>query len=148
MVQGVKFNPSDSSDVRSIAKRYNGNVQAIARYYNVHKETIYDYFKRHPEGMKIIQECREVNHDEFLDEAEFVYKYAIANYKNNLGFAMRAADKIIDKKGHSRGWTDKELDAQATQESMDKFIDMMDRLEKRQSSLNKAETSNINESKS
>lgn len=104
MVQGIKFDPSDTSDIKDITTQFNGNVRAIAKHYGVKRQTIYDYFKRQPEGMKIIEECRQHNHEEFLDDAEFVYKYALANYKNNLALAMRAADKVIDKKGHTRNW--------------------------------------------
>lgn len=98
-----KFDP-DKSDIKEIAIKYNGNVNAIARHYNINHDTIYQYFKRDPQGKKIIDDVRKYNTDLDIDLAEYVNRFNMQNYKNNAGLAQRAAEKVIDKKGHLRGW--------------------------------------------
>ncbi len=100
-----KFDP-EKTEMRLVAIKYNGNVQAIARHYNINQDTIYKYFKRDPEGKKIIDDVRGLNTVTELDLAEHVMRFNMTNYKLNPGLAQRAAEKVIDKKGHSRGWSD------------------------------------------
>lgn len=116
----AKFDP-EKSEIRSIAIEKRGNVQAIARHYNINQDTIYEYFKRDPEGKKIIDDVRSLNTETELDLAEFVLSYNMSNYKTNAGLAQRAAEKVIDKKGHLRGWNEKSQldDKQITIEILD-----------------------------
>lgn len=124
MAQGVRFDLGTHSDIEEIAFRFDGNVSAIARHYGVKRNTVYEYFKRHPEGKLIIDRVREYTDDDFLDMAEFVYKYHLTNYKTNPGLALRAAEKVIDKKGHKRGWcSNTEVQAQGNDKLLNTLID-------------------------
>ncbi len=98
-----KFNP-DKSDMLAIAIKYNGNISKIAEHYNVSRDTTYEYFKRDIQGKQIIDTVRGVNTESDLDAAEYVIRSNMANYKNNPGLAQRAAEKVIDRKGHLRDW--------------------------------------------
>lgn len=139
----VKFNP-EKSEMLAVAIKHNGNVQAIARHYNINQDTMYQYFKRDPEGKEIIDMVRGLNTETDLDLAEHVHRYNMANYKTNPGLAQRAAEKVIDKKGHLRGWIapdNKDL-AQYTDEDIKKLDNFITVIRKHQSKsdLNKAES--------
>ena len=97
------FNP-DNSDMMVIAVKYNGNISKISEHYNVCRDTIYEYNKRNPEGKQIIETVRGINTETDLDQAEYVLRYNMANVKTNPGLAQRAAEKVIDRKGHLRDW--------------------------------------------
>lgn len=104
----AKFDP-DKSDLKQIALKYHGNISAIARHFNIHGDTVYEYIKRDPVGKEIIDFCRAYNTEYDLDLAEHVIRHNMANYKSNPGLAQRAAEKVIDKKGHLRGWVAERL---------------------------------------
>ena len=99
----VLFNP-DKIDMMAISVKYNGNIAKISEHFNVSRETIYKYIKRDPEGKEIIESTRGINTETDLDAAEHVIRYNMMNYKNNPGLAQRAAEKVIDRKGHLRDW--------------------------------------------
>lgn len=99
----AKFDP-DKADMLVIAIKYNGNISKIAEHYNVVRDTIYQYYRRDPEGKKIIDIVRGLNTESDLDQAEYVIRYNMANVKTNPGLAQRAAEKVIDRKGHLRDW--------------------------------------------
>lgn len=103
------FNP-DISDIKSIAFKYNGNIAAISKHYKVSRETVYQYLKRN-DAKSIIDEVRRFNDEYQLDLAEFIFMHNMSNYQNNPGLAQRAAEKVIDKKGHKRGWEQSQIDS-------------------------------------
>ncbi len=103
MANNEIFSP-DISDMLKIAIKHNGCISNIAREMNVNRDTIYEYLKRNPEGKKIIDKVRGYNTEIELDTAEEVIRYNLSNYKKNAGLAQRAAEKVIDKKGHLRSW--------------------------------------------
>lgn len=86
--------------------KYDGNVTAMSKHYNVSIDTMYEFFKRTPEAKKILDTVRGLNTEVILDLAEHVIKFNLMNFKNDRKLAQRAAEKVIDKKGHSRGWHD------------------------------------------
>lgn len=98
-----KFDP-DKTDFIAIAFKYNGNASAIARHYNIAHDTIYQYMDRDPVGKGIIQTVRGWNTVYDMDLAEAVNRYNMQNFKSNPNLAQKAAEKTIDKKGHTRGW--------------------------------------------
>ena len=102
-----KFDP-DKSDMLEVSTKYHGNISQIAKHYNVARDTVYRYQYRDVIGKQIIDEVRGYNSEFDLDIAEHVNRYHMLNYKNNPGLAQRAAEKVLDKKGHSRGWRDKQ----------------------------------------
>ena len=99
------FNP-DKSDMLNVAINCHGKISDIAREFKVTRETIYQYINRDPVGKSIIQLVRGYNSDFDLDLAENVIRMNMLNYEDNRGLAQRAAEKVLDKKGHSRGWCD------------------------------------------
>jgi len=100
------FNP-DNPDMLEISTKYHGNISQIANYFNVSRETIYQYQNRNPIGKKIIDEVRGYNTEFDLDIAEHVNRHNMLNYKDRPALAQRAAEKVLDKKGQSRGWKDR-----------------------------------------
>lgn len=112
----AKFDP-EKSEMLAVAIKHNGNVQAIARHFNIGNDTIYQYFKRDPEGKKIIDDVRGLNTETDLDLAEHIFRYNMSNFKNNPGLAQRAAEKVIDGKGHLRNWNEQILDKQPPNQS-------------------------------
>lgn len=98
-----KFDP-DKVDMLSKAIEFNGNISSLAQYYKVCRETMYQYLKRDPQGKAIIQQVRGYNTEFDLDLAEKVVRKNMENYEQNPGLAQRAAEKIIDRKGHLRGY--------------------------------------------
>jgi hypothetical protein len=103
---GTLFEP-DYSDVLAVAIAKNGNITAISEHFKISKETFYQFIKRDPKGKEIIDKVRAVNTETQLDLAEHVILYNMMNFKTNPGLAQRAAEKVIDKKGHLRGWETK-----------------------------------------
>ena len=108
-----KFDP-DKRDFLLNGIRFNGNITQLAAHYNVSRETVYQYIKRDPDGKQILEQVRGFNNEHFLDLSEHVIQYNLLNYKNNPGLAQRAAEKVIDKKGHLRGWKNEENTNQST----------------------------------
>lgn len=102
----AKFDP-EKSEFKEIAIKYNGNIQALARHFNINQDTVYQYFNRDPIGKKIIDDVRKLNTETEIDSAEHVIRYHMSNYKTNGALSLRAAEKVIDKKGHARGWKDR-----------------------------------------
>lgn len=100
---GKKFDP-DLERLREIALKTHGNINGIAAEYGANRDTIYEFMKRSPEGKKIIDEAYVYNSNYDLDLAEYVVRYHMTNYKKNGALSMRAAEKVIDKKGELRGW--------------------------------------------
>lgn len=98
-----KFDP-DKNDFVAIAQKFNGNLKQISKHFNISRNTIFEYLKRDKEANEIIENVRGHNTIDDVEQAEFVMRYALANYKNNMHYAMRAAEKILDKKGYIRGW--------------------------------------------
>jgi len=148
MAQGVLFDPSNTSNIQEIAIKYNGNIRAIADYYKVSRWVIYEYLKRNPEARDIIESARDFNTESDMDDAEHIYRYAMANYKTNLGFALRAAEKVIDKKGHRRGWREDKTNESMNPEDKERFEQFMSFFGKRYSERNMADNSNNDDSKS
>lgn len=101
------FNPDDE-DFETAAMEWHGNITAMAEIFGVVKSTMYTYIQRHPEKMQIIERARMLSDELFLDQAEFVVRYNMNQYKENAGLAQKAAEKVIDKKGHRRGWGENE----------------------------------------
>ena len=99
----TKFDP-DKADILAVSVKYNGNISKIAEHYNVVRETIYQYYKRDRVGKEIIDTVRGLNTEYDLDCAEHVLRYNMQNYKTSPGLAQRAAEKVIDRKGHLRDW--------------------------------------------
>ena len=102
----AKFEP-EKSEIFDVAMKYNGNIQAVARHFNIASSTMYEYFDRDPEGRKVVDKVRKMNTELELDSAEHVVRYHMSNYKTNGALSLRAAEKVIDKKGYSRGWRDR-----------------------------------------
>jgi len=99
----AKFDP-DKTDMLAVSIKYNGNISKIAEHYNVVRDTIYQYYRRDSVGKEIIDTVRGLNTETDLDQAEYVLRYNMANFKTNPGLAQRAAEKVIDRKGHLRDW--------------------------------------------
>lgn len=99
------FSP-DIADMEVVATKYHGVIARVAEHYKVSRETIYQYFNRNPEGKKIIEKVRHHNTETFLDLAEHVMRYNMINHKENPKLAQQAACKVVELKGHSRGWGD------------------------------------------
>lgn len=97
------FNP-DISDMRHNAIRLHGNVKKLAEHYNVSRDTMYEYFKRNPETRKLVDDLRNYNTESDLDAAEDVIRMALESFKTKPGIALRAAERVLDGKGHSRHW--------------------------------------------
>ena len=154
MAQGIEFNPDASStsaeEFEEIVYKYKGNVTRIAEHFKVKRHTIHDYFKRQPNGIELLNKVRYDNTECELDESEHILRYSMANYKNNLGYALRAAEKVIDKKGHLRGWKTKDDEkGELSIEAIDKLDAMLDKLKERRQSDRKIEDNNIiNDNKS
>ena len=119
------FNP-DTSDMKDIAIKFNGNIAQIANHFNVSRETIYQYLKRNPDGKKLIESVRGINTETILDSAEFVYMYALNQYKSSLRDAIRAAEKVIDKKGHLRGWGNNDQNIPPNVEAIESTFNQID----------------------
>ncbi len=99
------FSP-DISDVKKFVYIYHGNIAAIAREMNVSRETMYQYMKRNPRAAELIHSVRDFNTETDLDLAEYVIRHNLIHHKDNPALAVRCAEKVIDKKGKSRGWSD------------------------------------------
>ena len=127
------FNP-DINDIEEVSTRYHGNIAAIAGYYGVSRECIYQYMHRTPAGKAIIDKTRKINNETFMDLAEYVVRYNLTNYKNDSSLAQRAAEKVIDKKGRSRGWDD---GVQAETQSDESVTDIQNKLMETQALLSK-----------
>ena len=151
MAQGVEFNPEASStsaeEFEQIAYKYKGNVTRIAEHFKVKRHTIRDYFKRQPNGIELLNKIRHDNTECELDEAEFIMRYSMANYKNNMGYAFRAAEKVLDKKGHLRGWGSEEK-IELNEKSLQALLKLNDQLSSQQSERKIADMNNNIESKS
>lgn len=102
-VSTPKFKP-DESDFEDAIYRYHGNITAIAKQFGVKRETVHHYFKRNPEANQMLKEARDFTTEIQLDDFEYVNRYAMSQYKTQLGYALRASEKIVDKKGHLRGY--------------------------------------------
>jgi len=96
----------DVSDVKKFVYIYHGNIAAIAREMNVSRETMYQYLKKNPEAAELIQSVRGFNTETDLALAEYVIRHTLINHKDNPALAVRCAEKVVDKKGKSRGWSD------------------------------------------
>jgi hypothetical protein len=96
----------DISDVKKFIYIYHGNIAAIAREMNISRETMYQYLKKNPEAAELIQNVRGFNTETDLDLAEYVIRHSLINHKDNPALAVRCAEKVVDKKGRSRGWSD------------------------------------------
>jgi hypothetical protein len=102
-----KFDP-DNADMLAVAMSLKGNIVQIAKYFGVSSETIYQYMYRSEQGRLIIETVRDYKAHSYMDLAEHVVFYNMANYKTNPGLAQRSAEKVIDKLGHLRGWKEDE----------------------------------------
>jgi hypothetical protein len=107
MVMGKLFSP-DISDVIAVISKKKGVITNVAKHYEVHPETIYDYCYRNPEAFKALESVRAYKKHDFIDLAEHVTFYNMTRYEDNPGLAQRAADKVLDKLGHLRGWKEDE----------------------------------------
>ena len=144
MVKGVEF-PYDTCDMLAVATKYHGNIAAIAEHYKVSRDCIYRYLNKDPQGKKIIEHVRGYNTETQLDIAEHVLHYHLTNYKTNPGLAQRAAEKVIDYKGHTRGWVAKNKDDKMlNDEEIQKMKEFFGQLDSVRSDRNKA-ASNIND---
>lgn len=118
------------------AIKLNGNISALAEHYKVSRETLYQYFKRDPKGKEIIDQVRGVNEETILDAAEHVLRYNLLNYKSNAGLAQRAAEKVIDRKGHLRGWVALPNETKVEESVESNFNALMEMIQERQSASN------------
>ena len=97
------FNPNTSDFLEKSIKNH-GNISALAKEYNVDRTTIYEYFRRNPQAKEIREKSQNFNTEHDLDLAEQVLRFNMENHLINPGLAQKAAEKVIDKKGHLRGW--------------------------------------------
>ena len=110
MASTIKINPLNTkfdplkSEFLAVAIKYNGNIKEIANHYNIALSTAYDYINRSEDGREVIAQVRGINTETDLDLAEKVYRYNMANIKERPALAQRAAEKVIEGKGHLRGW--------------------------------------------
>ena len=119
------FNP-DTPDILAVATKYHGNIAQIAKHYGVARETVYQFLKRNPKGKEIIETVREYTTHTLLDCAESVILYNLNRVEHNPGLAQRAAEKVIDGKGHHRGWYPKDKDISITEKNevdLKKFLE-------------------------
>lgn len=134
-----KFNP-DKKELLSVAIKHSGNLTLIAKHFGVSRETVYQYTRRDPDGKKILSEVRGFSSEHFLDLSEHVLQFNLLNYQNNPGLAQRAAEKVLDKKGHLRGWgeviEDKQSPYQNTIDISHENMMLKDQLEKLKAQLN------------
>ncbi len=127
-----KFSP-DINDIKDVAVKLRGNIRSISKHFNVSRQTIYQYLHRTPDGMDVLKLSRSHTHEDFIDVAEFVTMYNMNNYKENPSLAQAAANKVIDKKGHSRGWLSEKDQQDADPQSKAQFGAIMDQLSSLQS---------------
>lgn len=105
------FDPyKNDTDFEEVVVKYHGNITLVAKHYNVFRSTVYDYFKRDPNAKKIVDKVRGFSDQYQIDWAEKVIMDNMLNWQNNPALAQRAAEKVIDKKGHLRGWKEVESD--------------------------------------
>ncbi|HSN10061.1 MAG TPA: helix-turn-helix domain-containing protein [Hanamia sp.] len=97
------FNP-DSQEWLNQVFRLHGNITQLAKKYDVSRETVYQYLNRNPDNKELLYNIRSFNTEFDLDIAEHVNRFNMLNFEKNPGLAQRAAEKVIDKKGHLRGW--------------------------------------------
>lgn len=103
MPEGIIFNP-DKLDIKNVIIENSGNITAISRHYGINRYTIYLYYERHPEVKEWIDEARKKSSDFFLDHAENVFMFNLKNYESEPSIAQRAAEKVLEWRGKSRGW--------------------------------------------
>jgi aldehyde:ferredoxin oxidoreductase len=127
-----KFIPN-KKDMLATAIKLNGNISALADHYKVCRNTIYEYLKRDPDGKEIIEKVRGVNEETILDAAEHVLRYNLMNYKLNPAIAQRAAEKVIDRKGHLRGWVSSPIESKIEEATEANFQSVMQMLKEYQS---------------
>ena len=104
---GIAFKP-DISDVIAVIYELKGNMTQISKKFDVRKETMYNVLYANPEALKALEDVRTYKKHDFIDLAEHVTFYNMTRYENNPGLAQRAADKVLDKLGHLRGWKEDE----------------------------------------
>lgn len=128
-----RFDP-DSSDVNmeEIVIECYGNITEIAKRCNVHRDTIYEYLKRDPKGKLFLDKARGLNEQIDLDLAEKVTRNNMLNWATNPRLAQTAADRVIDKKGHLRGYNKDNLHINVN--NLEHFHSVMNMLKERQSS--------------
>lgn len=95
---------NDINDIKALIYEYHGNIAQISQKLGLARFTVYNYLKSEPDLKKYLDECRSYNNETILDFAEHVFHYNLINYKNNPGLAQRAAEKVVERKGASRGW--------------------------------------------
>lgn len=104
---GIAFKP-DISDVIAVIYELKGNMTQISKKFDVRKETMYNVLYANPEALKALEDVRTYKKHDFIDLAEHVTFYNMTRYEESPGLAQRAADKVLDKIGHLRGWKEDE----------------------------------------
>lgn len=117
----------DINDMQLVAAKHNGNIKEIAKHFNVHRYTIYRYLDKNPEAKKVIAQVRHYNTDDDLDLAEQVIRLMMTKHDTAPGLALKAAEKVIDLKGHSRGWhkTDKDTMGESVATKQDEIMQFL-----------------------
>lgn len=143
---GKKVFSPDVSDIRTVAIAKHGNVAQMAKHFNVARDTMYQYLNRNEEGMKIIEEVRGYNTFSDLDMAEFVIRASMSQFETRPLIALRAAEKVLDKKGWMRGWlSDKGIETDENKEILtQKFEEILAQLNSESDSNLKMDESSIN----
>jgi hypothetical protein len=140
----AKFEP-DVSDFTKIALTYHGNIQAIARHYNVCKESVYQCMYRNPLYKRVIDAVRSYTHETILDLAEHVHITNMNNLDKNPALAQRAAEKVLDLKGSSRGYTGKQREDDSNKIALEeKFNVIMDHFKPSSDSQRNMQDNNVN----
>ena len=86
---------------------YGGCIAAVSDYYGTSREAIYQYINKRPEIKPLLVEIRSNKSEVDLDTAENVLRKCMEMIVENPKLAQDTAKYIIDKKGHSRGYSDR-----------------------------------------
>lgn len=127
----ILFNP-DNVDMMQIAYKYHGNIAAIANHYKVSRDTVYEYFNRNHDGIEILKYIRKYNNEIHLDTAEYVLAYNMNNHKSNAALAQRAAEFVLDRKGHTRGYKQKPNEEEVNEQTGKQVKALLDQLSEMQ----------------
>ena len=142
----AKFDP-DKTEFLAACLKCHGNVVAIAQEMRVSHDTIYQYINRDAEAKIILDDARGINDKVILDLAIHVQYYNLSQYKSNPKLAQRASEKVLDIKGHERGWkapnaSDVKDDPQAS-DRLDEFFKIVRKAQGESSDLS-IDDNNIN----
>lgn len=132
-----------------LAIKHHGNIAAIARALGKDTSTLYSWFKTNPDAKRLIDYVREYNDNYFLDLAEKVVNSNLQNWREKPALAQKAAELVINKKGHRRGWEGGEdKNPVVNEQVMNNFNSLIDQLNDYRSSLKIDTSKSIKEAKS